>query len=71
MENLINYLLQFGQLNQQQIDLIKSKAQVIELKKEDYFSEAGKIARQVAFVDNGILRVCYTIIKAKKSHVIL
>jgi hypothetical protein len=59
MENLINYLLQFGQLNQQQIDLIKSKAKLIELKKEDYFSEAGKIARQVAFVDNGILRVCY------------
>jgi CRP-like cAMP-binding protein len=59
MENLINYLLQFGQLNQQQIDLIKSKANIIELKKEDYFSEAGRIARQVAFVDNGILRVCY------------
>ena len=59
MENLINYLLQFGQLNKQQIDLIKSKAISIELKKEDYFSEAGKIARQVAFVDNGILRVCY------------
>jgi CRP-like cAMP-binding protein len=35
MENLINYLLQFGQLNQQQIDLIKSKAKIIELKKED------------------------------------
>ncbi len=59
MENLINYLLQFGQLNQQQIDLIKSKAKVIQLKKEDYFSEAGKIVRQVAFVYNGILRVCY------------
>lgn len=59
MENLINYLLQFGQLNQQQIDLVKSKAKVIELKKDDYFSEAGKIARQVAFVDVGILRVCY------------
>ncbi len=59
MENLINYLLQFGQLNQQQIDLIKSKAKVIELEKEDYFSEAGKIAKQVAFVDEGILRVCY------------
>ena len=59
MENLINYLLQFEQLNQQQIDLIKSKTKVIELKKGDYFSEAGKIARQVAFVGSGILRVCY------------
>ena len=37
MENLINYLLQFGQLDKQEIDLIKSKAIVLELKKEDYF----------------------------------
>ncbi len=59
MENVINYLLQFGQLNQQQIDLIKNKSQILKLKKEEYFSEAGKIAQQVAFVDSGILRVCY------------
>jgi CRP-like cAMP-binding protein len=59
MNALINYLLQFGQLNHQQIDLIKSKAKEVILKKENYFSEAGKIARQVAFVTDGILRVCY------------
>jgi len=59
MKALINYLLQFGQLNQQQIDLVKSKAIKTELKKEVYFSEAGKIAKQVAFVVEGILRVCY------------
>ena len=59
MEELINYLLQFGQLNQQQIDLVKSKTKIVNLKKGDYFSEAGKIAKQVSFVINGILRVCY------------
>jgi CRP-like cAMP-binding protein len=59
MEALINYLLQFGQLNQQQIDLVKSKAKKAHLKKGDYFSEAGKIANQVAFIVGGILRVCY------------
>lgn len=59
MENLINYLLQFGQLDRQQTELIKSKATPVVLKKGDYFSEAGKIARQVAFVNSGILRVCY------------
>ncbi len=59
MENLIHNLLQSGQLNQQQIDLVKSKVKSIKLRKEEYFSEAGKIARQVAFVDTGILRVCY------------
>ncbi len=59
MEELINYLLQFGQLNQQQIDLVKSKIKITKLKKDAYFSEAGKIARQVAFIADGILRVCY------------
>lgn len=57
-ENLINFLLQFGDLNQQQIDLIKSKVKSVELKKEAYFSEAGKTAKEVAFVDEGILSVC-------------
>lgn len=59
MDKLINYLLEFGQLNEQQIDLIKRKAQVLELKKSDYFSEAGKIPKQVAFIEEGIFRVCY------------
>jgi CRP-like cAMP-binding protein len=59
MEALINYLLQFGQLNSQQIDLVMNKAKEITLSKEEYFSEAGKIAKQVAFVSEGILRVCY------------
>ncbi|MCU0352671.1 MAG: Crp/Fnr family transcriptional regulator [Cytophagales bacterium] len=59
MESLINYILQFGHLNQQQIELVKRKATEVQLKKEAYFSEAGKIARQVAFVTQGILRVHY------------
>lgn len=59
MEELINYLLQFGQLNQKQINLIKSKIKSVELKKDDYFSEAGEISKQVAFIAEGILRVCY------------
>ncbi len=59
MDNLINYLLEFGQLNQQQIDLIKGKVKVLELHKDNYFSEAGKIPRQVGFIVEGVLRVCY------------
>jgi CRP-like cAMP-binding protein len=59
MEALINYLLQFGQLNQQQIELIKSKAAVREVKKDEYYAEAGKIAREVAFLTEGIIRICY------------
>lgn len=59
MKALINYLLQLGNLNQQQIDFIKNQSTELELLKEDYFSEAGKIAKQVGFILEGILRVCY------------
>ena len=58
-EKLINYLLQFGQLNVQQIELINSKVIEVRLPNHTYFSEAGKIAKNVAFVVDGILRVCY------------
>lgn len=59
MDKLIEYIFQFGNLNNQQIDLIKSKAAEIGLCKDHYFSEAGKIPRQVGFVVNGIVRGCY------------
>jgi len=59
METLINYLLQFGHLNQQQIDLIKSKAVPKEIKKDAYYQEAGKIPREIIFLTEGIFRICY------------
>lgn len=59
MKEFINYILQFGSLNQQQIDLISKKATELVLQKDTYFSEAGKISRQVGFVIEGIVRVCY------------
>ena len=59
MEALINYLLRFGQLNPQQIELVKSKAAIQEVKKDEYYFEAGKIQRQVGFLIEGIVRICY------------
>jgi len=59
MKELIDYILQFGILNQQQIDLILKKATEITLNKDQYFSEAGMISRRVGFVLEGIMRVCY------------
>ena len=59
MEKLINYLLQFGNLNEQQIELIKQHVSRIYLEKGEYFSKAGKVPQKVAFVKEGILRVCY------------
>lgn len=57
MEAFINYLLQFGHLNQQQIDLVKSKGIFKELKKDEYYHEAGKIPREIAFLTEGIFRI--------------
>ncbi|MCO6148675.1 Crp/Fnr family transcriptional regulator [Flavobacterium sp. NRK1] len=59
MKAFIDYILQFGNLNQQQTDLIISKAKILELHKEQYFSEAGKIPRQIGFLLEGVVRFCY------------
>ncbi|MCL6216942.1 Crp/Fnr family transcriptional regulator [Zunongwangia pacifica] len=59
MEKFIDYILQFGNLNKQQIDLIKSKATEIELHKDDYYWEAGKAVKQIGFLTDGVLRVYY------------
>lgn len=59
MKEFIEYLLQFGNLNKQQIDLIASKAKEIKLNKGEYFVEAGKVFRQVGFILDGIIRICY------------
>ncbi|MFL9846006.1 Crp/Fnr family transcriptional regulator [Flavobacterium rhizosphaerae] len=59
MSEFINFLLQFGNLDQQQIDLIKSKSTNLLLEKGDYFWEEGKSSKYVGFVVSGILRVYY------------
>lgn len=59
MDEFLEYVLRFGTLNKQQIELIASKATELELRKDDYFSEAGKIPRQVGFLLQGIFRFCY------------
>lgn len=59
MDQFINYIQLFGTLNPQQIELIGSKGKVINLKKGAYFAEAGKVLKQVGFVLDGILRICY------------
>lgn len=59
MEEFVNYILQFGNLNSQQVELILSKAETIKLRKDEYFSEAGKIPRYVGFLLKGVTRFCY------------
>src|SRR4051794_17705387 len=59
MDKLINYLLQFGHLNQQQIELIKSRSVEKKISKDAYYQEAGKIPQEVVFLTEGIFRICY------------
>ena len=59
MEKFIDYVLQFGNLNKQQIDLITSKATELELRKDDYYWEVGKTVKQIGFLTDGVIRVYY------------
>lgn len=59
MNALIDYILEFGDLNKHQTDLVVSKARTLKLNKNEYFSEAGKTPKYVGFVLEGIFRFCY------------
>jgi len=59
MNEFIKYVLQFGNLNVQQIDLIASKATEGEFPKDNYFWEATKIPKHVGFLIEGVVRVSF------------
>jgi CRP-like cAMP-binding protein len=59
MDEFINYLLQFGHLNQQQIDLVKSKLKNKEIARNGFHLEAGKVPKELIFITEGIMRLCY------------
>lgn len=59
MKALIDYLLTYTILHEQQIELIKSKAELKIIKKGGSFLEIGRVAKQLGFVLEGILRVCW------------
>lgn len=59
MQMLTDYILQFGDLTKQQTDFISSKASLQLLRKDEFFSEAGKIPKKVGFVLDGVFRFSY------------
>lgn len=59
MKEFIEYILRFGNLNDQQIDFISGKAKIVELKKNEYLAEAGKQIKQIVYINEGIARICY------------
>ncbi len=59
MNKFIEYILHFGNLNKQQIELIDNSSSEIALSKNDFFWEAGKTVKQIGFLTKGVLRVFY------------
>lgn len=59
MKEFIEYILQFGYLDPQQTAFISTKASRLELRKGEYFAEAGKFSAQVGFIVEGVFRICY------------
>ncbi len=59
MKEFIEYILRFGHLNKQQIDFISGKAEITGLNKNEYLAEAGKSIKRIAFILEGIARICY------------
>ncbi|RDC58214.1 Crp/Fnr family transcriptional regulator [Pedobacter chinensis] len=67
MKEFIDYILQFGNLNQQQIDFISKRADELALRKDDYYWEAGKMVKQIGFITDGVLRVYYYTNKGEEN----
>ena len=59
MDDFIKYILQFGNLNAEQIALVKSKIREKLILKEAFYIEAGKIQKEIAFITEGVMRICY------------
>lgn len=59
MKEFIDYILQFGYLDQSQTDRITKRAKEIHLRKNEYFLEAGSVLKQVGFVVEGVFRIGY------------
>ena len=67
MKAFIDYILQFGNLNQQQIGFISKKANELELSRDEYYWQAGKAVKQIGFICEGVLRVYYYTNKGEEN----
>jgi CRP-like cAMP-binding protein len=59
MDALINYLLQFGDLNEKQIEFIRNLAKEKEISKDEFYQEAGRTPKEFIFLVEGIFRISY------------
>ena len=59
MESLDKFLQQFPHYNEQTFEQIKPYIKTVFLKAGEYLLETGKICRQIAFIENGLMRLYY------------
>lgn len=59
MKKLIDHIQMYGDLNEQQLNFITNKASCSSILKDEYFSEVGKVPKQVAFLLEGVFRLSY------------
>jgi CRP-like cAMP-binding protein len=59
MERFINYIKQFGTVENTLADEILKLVKVKKLQKEEYFLEAGKFCNQIGFIVNGVFRIFF------------
>ena len=59
MNNFIEYINQFEEFSTEQIDFVQQKASYLDLKKDEYFIEAGRVFKSVGIILEGIMRICY------------
>jgi hypothetical protein len=71
MNTLINKLLLFDHLNEQQLGLISRKIEKVHLEEMDYYTEPGYIQSCLAFVDKGVLHYNYYNNKAENITISL
>lgn len=55
-KNLLNLFGQIKELDQEEIDFIKSNFKALHLKKGDYFLKSGEVCEHIAFLDQGLVR---------------
>ncbi len=68
MNNFIDFFNQFGPLSVEMLALMSRVFTYDELKKDDFFVKTGQVAKEIAFLETGIVRAFYTNKKGKEYN---
>lgn len=68
MNNLIAYLNQFSPVSEQILGIAEAIFARDELKKGEYFIREGEYAKEMTFLENGVVRAFYTDCRGKEYN---